>query len=105
MAKRLLVAPIALLFVLGLAGCASSTGSSVSIEQEWQLGQQMADFKNHRGTSGIDYERLGRGQDGTCTGNGQPERNPPEELPAPDIRVAAHSVIGCRSRTNGSRRA
>ena len=43
MAKRLLVAPIALLFVLGLAGCASSGGSSVSIEQEWQLGQQMAD--------------------------------------------------------------
>jgi predicted Zn-dependent protease len=43
MAKRLLVAPIALLFVLGLAGCASSGGSSVSIEQEWQVGQQMAD--------------------------------------------------------------
>ena len=43
MAKRLLVAPIALLFVLGLAGCASSGGSSVSIDQEWQVGQQMAD--------------------------------------------------------------
>jgi predicted Zn-dependent protease len=43
MAKRLLVAPIAVLFVLGLAGCASSTGSSVSLEQEWQVGQQMAD--------------------------------------------------------------
>ncbi|MEK6371296.1 MAG: M48 family metallopeptidase [Acidobacteriota bacterium] len=43
MAKRLLVAPIALLFVLGLAGCASSGGSSVSIEEEWRVGQQMAD--------------------------------------------------------------
>lgn len=43
MAKRLLVAPIALLFVLGLAGCASSGGSSVSLDEEWQVGQQMAD--------------------------------------------------------------
>jgi len=43
MAKRILVAPIAVIFVLALAGCASSNGSSVSLEQEWQVGQQMAD--------------------------------------------------------------
>jgi beta-barrel assembly-enhancing protease len=43
MAKRLIVAPFAVVFVLALAGCASSGGSSVSIEQEWQVGQQMAD--------------------------------------------------------------
>jgi len=42
MAKRLFVAPFAVVFVLALAGCASSGGSSVSIDQEWQLGQQMA---------------------------------------------------------------
>jgi len=42
MAKRLLVAPVAVILVLALAGCASSGGSSVSREQEWQLGQQMA---------------------------------------------------------------
>lgn len=43
MAKRLFVAPFAVVFVLALAGCASSGGSSVSLEQEWQVGQQMAD--------------------------------------------------------------
>jgi len=43
MAKRILVAPFAVVFVLALAGCASSGGSSVSLEQEWQVGQQMAD--------------------------------------------------------------
>jgi predicted Zn-dependent protease len=47
MAKRLLVTPIAVLFVVALAGCGSSgiggaSGSSVSLDQEWQLGQQMA---------------------------------------------------------------
>jgi len=45
MAKRLLVAPVAALFVLALAGCGSSGiggGSSVSLDQEWQLGNQMA---------------------------------------------------------------
>ena len=47
MAKRILVAPIAVAFVLALAGCGSSgiggaTGSSVSLDQEWQLGDQMA---------------------------------------------------------------
>ena len=43
MAKRIFVAPFAVVFVLALAGCASSGGSSVSLEQEWQVGQQMAD--------------------------------------------------------------
>ena len=45
MAKRLLVAPMAVLFVVALAGCGSSGiggGSSVSLDQEWQLGDQMA---------------------------------------------------------------
>ena len=45
MAKRLLVTPIAVLFVVALAGCGSSGiggGSSVSLDQEWQLGNQMA---------------------------------------------------------------
>src|SRR5436305_11091423 len=45
MAKRLLVAPIAVVFVLALAGCGhglGATGSSVSLDQEWQLGDQMA---------------------------------------------------------------
>src|SRR5262249_54657903 len=45
MAKRILAAPIAVLFVLALAGCSSglgASGSSVTLDQEWQLGQQMA---------------------------------------------------------------
>jgi predicted Zn-dependent protease len=47
MAKRFLVAPIAVLFVVALAGCGSSgiggaSGASVSLDQEWQLGDQMA---------------------------------------------------------------
>src|SRR5213078_3446329 len=45
MAKRFLVAPIAVVFVLALAGCGhglGATGSSVSLDQEWQLGDQMA---------------------------------------------------------------
>jgi predicted Zn-dependent protease len=45
MAKRILVAPIAVVFVLALAGCGhglGATGSSVSLDQEWQLGDQMA---------------------------------------------------------------
>src|SRR5205085_6944553 len=45
MAKRFLVAPIAVVFVLALAGCGhglGATGSSVSLDQEWQLGNQMA---------------------------------------------------------------
>src|SRR2546423_10602486 len=42
MAKRYFIAPFAVVFVIALAGCASSGGSSVSIDQEWQLGQQMA---------------------------------------------------------------
>src|SRR5438876_3216973 len=45
MAKRFLVAPIAVIFVIALAGCGSSGiggGSSVSLDQEWQLGNQMA---------------------------------------------------------------
>jgi predicted Zn-dependent protease len=42
MAKRFLAAPFAVLFVLALGGCASSGGSSVSLDEEWQVGQQMA---------------------------------------------------------------
>ena len=42
MVKRLFVAPLAVLFVLAFAGCASTGGSSISRDQEWQLGQQMA---------------------------------------------------------------
>ena len=45
MAKRLLVAPLAVVFVLALAGCGhglGATGSSISLDQEWQLGDQMA---------------------------------------------------------------
>jgi predicted Zn-dependent protease len=46
MAKRLLIAPIGVLLVIALAGCGSSgigaSGSSVSLDQEWQLGDQMA---------------------------------------------------------------
>src|ERR1700704_2933288 len=41
MYKRALV-PFALLTMVVLAGCASGGGSSVSLDQEWQLGQQMA---------------------------------------------------------------
>ena len=47
MAKRFFVAPIAVLFVVALTGCGSSgiggaSGASVSLDQEWQLGNQMA---------------------------------------------------------------
>ncbi|MBV9492783.1 MAG: M48 family metalloprotease [Acidobacteria bacterium] len=45
MKSRHFLVPILLLVALGSAGCGSGgigSGSSISIEQEWQLGQQMA---------------------------------------------------------------
>jgi predicted Zn-dependent protease len=41
MLKRAFV-PFALLLTVVLAGCASGGGSSISLDQEWQLGNQMA---------------------------------------------------------------
>lgn len=45
MKSRLFVVPFVLLLALGSAGCGSGgigSGSSVSLEQEWQVGEQMA---------------------------------------------------------------
>ncbi|HKO54241.1 MAG TPA: M48 family metallopeptidase [Thermoanaerobaculia bacterium] len=45
MKSRLYVVPVVLLLALGSVGCGSGgigSGSSISLEQEWQIGQQMA---------------------------------------------------------------